>query len=371
VIKRILLVVAVLFVQFWIFEAGLRWHAGLEAAPGFQSLFTPDPVTGYRLKPGASTRFTTAEFSTDIRINNAGVRGPDVGPKAPDERRIVVLGDSMVLAVQVAEAHTFCQRLEERLNAAAVPPVRYRVINGGVQGYGPVEMALASDRVMADLRPDIVVIGAYAANDATEAADSAARLDGATPTLLDPDELQRSTRRILRRSMVLQVARMRAIQALDRMGRTPVPQRPLVAYLEDPPADVPFGLEVTARAFSRIASAAAGAGVPTAVVIIPARFQIDDDDYGRLAEIVRTSGGTLVRDSGSDRMRAALTPLNVPMLDLLPPLRAEPDPVGLYFRQNAHFTPRGHDVIAAQLERFLREQRLLPDAGAPPGAGGD
>ena len=83
-IKRVLLVVAILFAQFWIFEIGLRWHAGLEAAPGFQSLFMPDPIAGYRLKPGASTRFTTAEFSTDIRINNAGVRGPDVGGKTTE-----------------------------------------------------------------------------------------------------------------------------------------------------------------------------------------------------------------------------------------------------------------------------------------------
>jgi lysophospholipase L1-like esterase len=365
VIKRGLLVVAVLFAQFWIFEAGLRWHAGLEAAPGFQSLFTPDPVTGYRLKPGASTRFTTAEFSTDIRVNNAGVRGPDFGPKATHERRIVVLGDSMVLAVQVAEADTFCQRLEDRLNAAAVPPVRYRVINGGVQGYGPVEMALAADRVLAELQPDLVIIGAYAANDATEAADAASRLDGPAEPSLTPDELQRSTRRLLRRSMVLQVARMRAMQALDRLGRAPVPQRPLVAYLEDPPADVAFGLDATKRAFSRIAGAAAREGVPAAIVIIPARFQVDGDDYRRLAEIVRTAGGTLVRDSGTDRMLAALAPLHLPMLDLLPRLRAEPDAVGLFFRQNAHFTPRGHGVIAAQLEQFLRAHRLLPDAGAP------
>ena len=57
-IKRLLLIVAILFAQFWIFEAGLRWHAGLEAAPGFQSLFMPDPIAGYRMRPGASTRFT-------------------------------------------------------------------------------------------------------------------------------------------------------------------------------------------------------------------------------------------------------------------------------------------------------------------------
>jgi lysophospholipase L1-like esterase len=360
VITRVLIVAAILFAQFWIFEAALRWHAGLEAAPGFQSLFMPDPVAGYRMRPGAGTRFTTAEFSTDIRINNAGVRGPDFGAKADNERRVLVLGDSMVLSVQVAEADTFCQRLEDRLNQSR-GPVRYRVINGGVQGYGPVEMALSIDRTLSELEPDLIIIGAYAANDATEAADSAPRLDGPAPAPLDAGELQRSTRRVLRRSMVLQVARMRVMQALDRLGRAPVPQRPLVAYLTDPPADVPFGLSVSARAFGRIADAAAAKRVPTAIVLIPARFQVDDDDYGRLAEIVRASGGTLARDAGTERMAAALAPLHLPTLNLLPILRASPDPVGLYFRQNAHFTPRGHEVIAAALEPFVRAHGLLSD----------
>ena len=359
-IKRVLLVAAILFAQFWVFEIGLRWHAGLEAAPGFQSLFMPDPIAGYRLKPGASTRFTTAEFSTDIRINNAGVRGPDFGAKTANERRVLVLGDSMVLSVQVAEQDTFCQRLEDRLNQHA-SPARYRVINGGVQGYGPVEMALSIERMLRELDPDLLVIGAYAANDATEAADSAARLDGPAPAPFAADELQRSTRRILRRSLVLQVARQRVTQALDRLGRAPVPQRPLVAYLTDPPADVPFGLGVSARAFRRIADAAAARGVRTAMVLIPARFQVDGDDYSRLAETVRASGGTLARDAGTERMAAAVAPLQLPTLDLLPILRASPDPVGLYFRQNAHFTPRGHEVIAAALEPFLRAHRLLSD----------
>ena len=43
----------------------------------------------------------------------------DIGPKPPGERRIVVLGDSLVLSVQVDEQQTFCQLLEDRLNRPA------------------------------------------------------------------------------------------------------------------------------------------------------------------------------------------------------------------------------------------------------------
>ena len=52
--------------------------------------------------PGARTRYTTVEFSTELTINGQGVRDDrEIGPKAPDERRVVVLGDSLVFAVQV------------------------------------------------------------------------------------------------------------------------------------------------------------------------------------------------------------------------------------------------------------------------------
>src|SRR5262245_55479168 len=128
--------------QFGIFEAALRTWGTSEAAPAFQGLFTADPETGYRLKPGAHVRFTTAEFDTEIAINRAGVRDDEeIGPKAPDERRIVILGDSLVLSVQVPFHQTFGELLEARLNSRHFP-YRYRVINAGVQGYGPVEERL-------------------------------------------------------------------------------------------------------------------------------------------------------------------------------------------------------------------------------------
>ena len=59
---------------------------------------------------------------------------------------MVVLGDSIVLAVQVPLRQTFCKRLEDRLNERA-DGYRYRVIDAGVQGYGPVEDVLFYEAV--------------------------------------------------------------------------------------------------------------------------------------------------------------------------------------------------------------------------------
>ena len=79
--RRLALLAALTLVWFFVFEAGLRMYGGSEAAPAFQQLFMPDPATGHRLRPGASTEFTTAEFSTTIAINPQGVRDDEpIGP---------------------------------------------------------------------------------------------------------------------------------------------------------------------------------------------------------------------------------------------------------------------------------------------------
>jgi hypothetical protein len=92
---------------------------------------------------------------------------------------------------------------------------------------------------------------------------------------------------------------------------------------------------------------------------MPARFQVDEGDYSRLREIVAQSGGELVRDAATDRFAAALGELRLPMLDLLPPLRAAMPGPDLFFQENVHLTPRGHALVAETLARFLREHTLL------------
>ena len=135
-IRRGLLLFAIVIVQFVVLEAALRAYGEYAGATTFGELFMDDPDVGIRLRPGASIRYTTVEFTTDIQVNPQGVRDDEpIGPKAPGEKRIVVLGDSLVLSVQVDAARTFCEQLEARLNAAD-GGARWRVINAGVQGYG-------------------------------------------------------------------------------------------------------------------------------------------------------------------------------------------------------------------------------------------
>jgi hypothetical protein len=353
--RSVVLGLAILATEFAVLEAALRLKGGSEASPAFQALFLQDPEVGYRLKPNAHARYTTEEFSTDLTINAQGVRDDrDIGPKAADERRVVVLGDSLVLSVQVDLAETFCKQLEAKLTATDGRH-RWRVINAGVQGYGPVDEWLFYRHVVEGFQPDLVLVVVFVGN-ATAAADKEAWLAG-PPTSAPATIAAGGIRRLVRASMVLQYARLRVNQLRARLTG-PGPERPLASYLADPPADVLRGLDVSRRAIGLIAARATSQGAHTAIVLMPARFQTDDADYRRLAENASQTGDRLVRDAASDRFRQALEPIGVPMLDLLPVLHAQPDRSGLFFQQNIHLTPRGHRVVAEALFQFLETSGL-------------
>jgi hypothetical protein len=355
--SRVLLGVVILVAEFGLIEAGLRLEGGSEATPAFQALFLQDPRVGYRLKPGARTRYTTVEFSTQIAINGQGVRDDrDIGPKAPNERRVVVLGDSLVLALQVPLEQTFCKLLEAKLNRAD-PSHQWRVINAGVQGYGAVHEWLLYRHVVEAFQPDLVLVASFVGN--------APLLAGMQPWLdiegqPSSDVSARAStlaRRIVRSSMVLQLVNLRYTQFKAHF-EGPVQEAPLGTYLANPPRAVEEGLHVAQEAVGKIAERAAQHGARTAILLMPARFQTDDADYGRYVEIVKEAGGTLVRNAGTERFRQAYAPLGVPMFDLLPALEAEPNRSDLFFQQNVHFTPRGHEVAAEAIFQFLKTSGL-------------
>lgn len=361
-LRRLALFGAILAVQFGAFEAGLRLWGSSEAAPSFQGLFVSDPDVGFRLQPGARIQFATREFKTDIAINNAGVRDDDdLGPKGADERRIVILGDSLVMSVQVPQRAAFPELLERRLNQRSSSP-SYRVLNAGVQGYGPVQELLWFRKFGAGLQPDVVIVTVFVANDAEDAYASRVALNPEQQSQQDrlQETLTIALRRTVRRSMVLQIIRARANAVLGHFRPRAAAAPPYQSYAADPLPWVNDAFAIAADCVRQIAAHAETLGARTMVVLMPARFQLVDADYENLRRAVADAHGELVRDAATDRFAAALNGLGLPVLDLLPALRNGGPGIDLFFQYNVHLTPRGHEVVAAALETFLDRHR--PDA---------
>lgn len=107
-----------------------------------------------------------------LRTNDVGVRNDPIGPKADGTFRIVVLGDSWTVGVNVEEQDTYPRRLADGLRRR-FPDKRFEVINYGAIGASSETGRRIVARVL-ELSPDLVVI-AYAQNDETGVRE------GATP----------------------------------------------------------------------------------------------------------------------------------------------------------------------------------------------
>ena len=90
---------------------------------------------------------------------------------------------------------------------------------------------------------------------------------------------------------------------------------------------------------------------------MPARFQLDPAEFERLRAATEPMAGPIAKDAATERFSAAVAPLGVPTIDLLPVLRSAPH--GQFFAGTVHLTAAGHATVAAALEAFIRREHLL------------
>jgi len=150
-------------------EAGARL---LPSPPPRDDLFQPHPKAVTQHRPGFDGPVLMVDATGDtrrfpVRINTLGMRGPDVPPKQPGEWRILLLGDSYTFGWGVPFEETIGARLEARL-AAQYPEHTVRVLNGGMGGSAPWQMAVLLEERYKDLEPDAVVLQTFATNDVAD-----------------------------------------------------------------------------------------------------------------------------------------------------------------------------------------------------------
>ena len=115
-----------------------------------------DPEVYWKLRPNQTGYLWMRNGSlrsVEARINNLGLRGPDVDVNAHRRIRILALGDSYTFGVGVGDAETFCAVLERTLG-----PQRVEVINAGVPGYGIFQAERTLRRLATQLHPDVVIL---------------------------------------------------------------------------------------------------------------------------------------------------------------------------------------------------------------------
>ena len=346
-------------------ECGLRLLARLRPSPLFAraTADSEEWMRQYRKPPGS--------IRNGFRFNSEGYYDDEFTPGTVSDQVVVVIGDSFSIGVVPHHFHytTVCER--------NLPGVS--VQNRGIASIGPAEYFQIVWREAPAQNPGVVVISLFVGNDIGDS------FRWKPPPSLIRTWFDREfllTCVVTRRLSILYDEWRQAdgplIESADSGPLVAVPSAMIEQWpwLADPLLEKPeFSVDTFeaierrrarsvcvknnwayGRLFTVLAQIELAAGdLPLAFMLIPDEFQVEDPVW----EMVLAGGvdEPLERDLPQRLIRQWLEERDIPYLDLLPPLRAEPPlPDGrrhLYHLRDTHLNARGNERVGKLLARFL------------------
>ena len=136
-----------------------RWKERLEKSESWMSGLTigsENPALIWEYKP--NSEFHDRQRKYRIRTNQYGFRERDLETKAKPTKveRIAVVGDSVALGFLSKEEDIFVRKME-RLANEVDRPRRVEVLNFGIDGYNPIQIAELVRAQVCEFQPDTVV----------------------------------------------------------------------------------------------------------------------------------------------------------------------------------------------------------------------
>jgi lysophospholipase L1-like esterase len=339
-----------------------------------QGLYIPDDPPGrYRLQPGFRGTVTNrVEFDTEVSINQAGMRGPEIGPASPGGVRILALGDSFIFGIGAEQGEAFPARLEEILRKSGVPA---QVLNAGAPGFSVPEEVAWFERWGRSLDPDVVVIAVFTGNDLQDAAPEGAKVTAVDGHLAVEGEEGRPMARWLYSHSHLYVllktsALGGAIRRLlglpepfdERLIRTEMSFYEKGAPLPDLAAS---GAAATERAVAELAAGAGKARVMA--VVIPTLLQVSPAAWNATLERLQLDPAKHDPDRTTRLFQEIFERHGIPFLDLTRPfVEAVGRGERIYYPIDQHLTPLGYELMAREVGGFVFPPNVETPRGASP-----
>lgn len=307
------------------------------------SIFQADRELGQVLRPDTTVNMGTPEFRSTVRINSVGLRGPELGEKT--RPRLLTIGDSFTLALQVDEEDSFQARLSEALDM--------EVLNAGVDGYGVHRALRMARRHVEQDQIDAVLLVLFLGNDIGDTAGF--HHEGYRPTPQLPSRLTRADRLFGWSALYFHaVAWQKARHARHDPRISGQFKREARIFRKG--MDLAAEVAPTLEALALFSQDCKSWGVPCRVALAPPSFVIDEQ---RALATFDTMGMPEVKlDLGAPaRLLLEQTPAELRPFDLTPAL-AEANPEGpVYLRFDGHWTVRGHQVVGETLGAELQDLR--------------
>ena len=336
------------------------------------------PIYSYEtknaLEEGGRDAPTRPVLAGNNNTNNIGFRmDTDVGEKLPDERRILLLGDSFTEADQVAGDKRFSSLVDAQLREETKDaPKHERLLNGGIQNGSPAQYALQLRKWLPELHPDVVIV-ALAPNDV---ADDLIweRTYGLT---FDAEggplaPIARGRLTAIQSSYLLRYffvyLQQGGQERLEKVFAPIVPELPALDNGDlmcrgDARAKGYFN-EKTAKYLRWMKQRSEAAGAKFAVLLIQYMWFFDDEPYSEMfappyKEVMKdcyASHGHVYNEFAEAFLREAGIPFQNPYEALLSAKKENPTRKLWHF-VDYHYSPAGHRVIAGELHKLVASLR--------------
>jgi hypothetical protein len=136
-------------------EAGLRAYTRLRG--GTAEVFAPLSRQAFRTSATPGLRYELSPAREAVRVNEFGFRGESFPPaKAVGEKRIFLVGDSVVFGFGIRDDQTLDHAMQEI--ADRTPRAGLRFINAGVPGYSAAQFRAVIENKLPAFDPDAFVV---------------------------------------------------------------------------------------------------------------------------------------------------------------------------------------------------------------------
>jgi hypothetical protein len=363
---------------------------------GQAPFWRPDAAAGWSLVPDVVREASVCDADGkvlarhSVAVNALGLRDrPRTFARVPGRKRVLVLGDSYVEAMQVDLEDTFLARLERTTGA--------EMIDAGVSGYSTDNELRAFDARDHRFAPDVVLLVFFVGNDVLEngarlylknphglppkpwvglgepteplarcfaAARAAAHVADATPGFMW------RTSRGVRWTLTGGVGAALQKACGDAAGPSLVPGRPELFGVYGPPETVAWEQAWTATEANLAALVTRVRDSGAAVGVVLAPWHVEYDPRSVLHLLFARSGGRAWEFGYPyERLGAVVTKLGVPWMSLAPTFAAHYAATGRTgaYEWDGHWNAEGHTLVATALEPFILRLMYEPslNSGSP------
>jgi len=316
------------------------------------NIYIPDEGLGRIPAPNLDLIVNTGENDTRYITDDNGFRVGALPPIDPT-MRILAMGDSFTVAMQVEHEDSFVGLLESALSAELSQTVA--IDNASSANFDLSRYRIQLRRQLSRTPYDLVLVFLYTGNDIMlQIFDHFPANPNPPPTLQLPRDLSRSEleNALLRpisngleaSSHLFTLFKDRASLLLARLGlsRSAVPEVLLRANATDP------RWEANGAFMGIMQMDATGYGVPIVFVLLPSRDQVDPAGVQRLAAAYGIAPSEFDSAQPARLLGEAAAQNGVELVDVLPAFReAYQESSPLFGSIDSHLSPAGHQVVAA------------------------